>query len=104
MFKENDLNESDKLIKTRKEAAATEASLNKIELKKEFLNRISEKYRNHTKLLTNLKNFNHMLPEIEKINNYYSGMLENINNLDFDFNSYEKEFDSMVEANMNKVR
>jgi len=104
MFKENNFNEPDELTKAREEASTTEAALNKTVMKKEFLNRVSEKYRNHTKLLTNLKNFNHMLKEIDRINNYYGEMLENLYNPDFDFISYEKEFDSMIAEDMSKIK
>lgn len=103
MFKENNFNEADELMKVRKEAAETEASLNKTVMKKEFLNRVSEKYRNHIKLLTNLRNFNHMLKEIDRINNYYDKMLGNINNPNFDFISHENEFNSMIAEDMSKV-
>lgn len=62
-----------------------------------FLDRVSAKYSEHTKLLTNTKNFNHMLKEIDRFNNYYQCMLDTMKNADFDFEEQEKYFDRLIE-------
>lgn len=65
--------------------------------KREFLDSTSEKYSKHTRLLTDTKNFNHMLKAIDRFNEYYSFMLNNMNNPEFDFTINEKKFDAMIE-------
>ena len=68
--------------------------------KKEFFERISDKFTTHTKLLTNPKNFNHMLRELHRINDYFNFMYDNFNNNDFDFVEYEKNFDKLIEEDI----
>ncbi|MCC6867135.1 MAG: hypothetical protein IT280_13345 [Ignavibacteria bacterium] len=65
--------------------------------KREFLDSISEKYSNHTRLLTDTNNFNHMLKAVDRFNEYYSYMLNNMNDPEFDFTINEKKFDAMIE-------
>lgn len=71
--------------------------------KKDFFDRISNKYTAHTKLLTNIKNFNHMLNEVHRINDYYKLMLDKLDDKDFDFAEYEKNFDKLIEEDINTI-
>ncbi len=71
--------------------------------KKEFFERISDKFNAHTKLLTNSKNFNHMLKELHRINNYFNVMHDNFINNDFDFVEYEKNFDKLIEEDIEVI-
>ena len=68
--------------------------------KKEFFNRVSDKFTAHTKLLTNLKNFNYMLRELHRINDFFNFMHDNFNNDDFDFVEYEENFDKLIEEDI----
>jgi hypothetical protein len=68
--------------------------------KKEFFDRVSNKFTAHTKLLTNYKNFNHMLKELHRMNDYFNIMLDNFNNRDFDFVEYEKNFDKLIDEDI----
>jgi hypothetical protein len=65
--------------------------------KREFLDSISEKYSKHTRLLTDTKNFNHMLKAVDRFNEHYSFMLNNMNDPEFDFTINEKKFDALIE-------
>ena len=92
---------------TNVESKITIVSNNKIESnyeqalrKKEFFDRISNKFTDHTRLLTNPKNFNYMLKEIHRINDYFNSMLDNFNNSDFDFVEYEKNFDKLIKEDI----
>jgi hypothetical protein len=71
--------------------------------KREFFKRISDKYSAHTKLLTNIKNFNHMLPEVHRINDYYKIVLDKLDDKDFDFDEYERNFDKLIEEDINTI-
>lgn len=71
--------------------------------KKDFFKRISNKYTAHTKLLTNIRNFNHMFNEVHRINDYYKIILDNIDSKDFDFAEYESNFDKIIEEDINTI-
>lgn len=70
---------------------------NYVSEKREFFDRISKKYWNHIKLLTDSKNFRYMYDEIDRIKNYYETMLDSVDSNDFDYVTFEKNFDRMVE-------
>ncbi len=86
-----------KLERARIIGSPEEDSYERILHKREFLDSISEKYSKHTRLLTDTKNFNHMLKAIDRFNEYYSFMLNNMNDPEFDFTINEKKFDIMIE-------
>jgi hypothetical protein len=81
----------------------SESSYEQALRKREFFKRISDKYSAHTKLLTHIKYFNHMLKEIDRINDYYKFMLDNLDNKDFDFADYESNFDKLIEEDINTI-
>lgn len=81
----------------RPTAVSEEESYERTLRKREFLDSISVKYSNHTRLLTDTKYFNHMLKAIDRFNDFYSGMLNNMNDPDFDFTINEKKFDAIIE-------
>lgn len=81
----------------------TENDYDRLLKKKEFFDRISNKYTAHTKLLINIRNFNRMLKEIDRINDYYKFMLDNFDNKDFDFADYESNFDKLIEEDINTI-
>jgi len=83
--------------KTHLTASPEEDSYERALRKREFLDSISEKYSKHTRLLTDTKNFNHMLKAIDRFNEYYSFMLNNMNDPEFDFTINEKKFDALIE-------
>lgn len=81
----------------RQTAMPEEESYERTLRKREFLDHISDKYSKHTRLLTDTKYFNHMLKAIDRFNEYYSFMLNNMNDPDFDFTINEKKFDAIIE-------
>ncbi len=82
---------------------SNETEYDRLLRKKDFFDRISNKYTAHTKLLTNIKNFNYMLKEIDRINDYYKFMLDNFDIKDFDFTEYESNFDKLIEEDINTI-
>jgi hypothetical protein len=81
----------------------SESSYEQALQKREFFKRISDKYSAHAKLLTNIKNFNHMLKEVHRINDYYKLMLDKLDDKDFDFTEYESNFDKFIEEDINTI-
>ncbi|RPI19222.1 MAG: hypothetical protein EHM58_02575 [Ignavibacteriae bacterium] len=70
---------------------------NYVSEKREFFDRISKKYWAHIKLLTDSKNFRYMYDEIDRIKNNYDTMLDSVDSNDFDYVTFEKNFDKMIE-------
>ncbi len=93
----------DSLKKAQEDYAASQSILEQSKMRREFLNRIHEKYEAHTKLITNLDNFNYMLKEVGRITKFYGQMLDNYNKEGFDFVAYEQELDTMVAEDLNKI-
>ncbi len=81
----------------------SESSYEQALRKREFFKRISNKYSAHTKLLTNIKNFNHMLSEIDRINDHYKFMFDNLDSPDFDYDEYERKFDKIIEEDISSI-
>ncbi len=80
-----------------------ESSYERAVREREFFNRISDKYSAHARLLTNRKYFNHMLKEIHRFNDYYKFLLDNFDSKDFDFDEYERNFDKLIEDDINII-
>jgi len=74
-----------------------------LESKSDFLNRVYGKYKTHVDILMSLDNYRHMHKDVDRLLNFYGQLHDNLDNKDFDSAVFEKELDTMIAENLNKI-